>query len=383
MGCLPLFHSFGQTCGLNAAVTAGACLPGEWLWLRDWFARLSGLRITARKLAASLAGAVAALYLASGLFVVQPGEVGVRLRFGEIVAPDLAPGLHYRLPWPLGDHRIVAVNRIQRMEYGIPVKQPRLAEARPMNREGGIAGWSPAQTNRNPTGVWLQKEPAPEEPFLLTGDGNLINLRWAVQYRVKDAIAYAFNIAEPDAFVRSVGLTALRDVVARSGIDAIYTAERSSVEERVQRGLQERLDRTRTGIEVVSFKLLYVHPPDEVHDSFRDVASAQEDKLRTVNRANIFAVETVSQAHGEAAAMIEQALGFREQQILHAQGDAASFALRLSAYRQSPELTRFRLQVEAIEETLPGLPKFVTPAASDMKDFDMWLLQPVPASRSR
>ena len=127
---------------------------------------------------------------------------------------------------------------------------------------------------------------------------------------------------------------------------------------------------------MISFHLLYVHPPDEVHDAFRDVASAQEDKLRTINRANIFAVETVNQAKGEAAAMIEQSLAFEEQQILHAQGDAASFVLKLNAYRRAPELTQFRLQVETIEATLPGLQKFITPGAGDIKDFDMWLLQP-------
>ena len=85
-------------------------------------------------------------------------------------------------------------------------------------------------------GTWFQKEAAPEEPFLLTGDGNLIDLRWAVQYRVKDAVAFAFNLAEPDAFVRGVSLAALRGVVARSGIDAIYTSERSGVERQVATG---------------------------------------------------------------------------------------------------------------------------------------------------
>jgi membrane protease subunit HflK len=91
----------------------------------------------------------------------------------------------------------------------------------------------------------------------------------------------------------------------------------------------------------------------------------------------------VNQAKGEAAAAIEQALAFKEQQIKHAQGDAASFLLRLGAYRRAPELTKFRLQVETIEQTLPGLQKFVRPGAGEMKDFDMWLLQPVGVSKSK
>ena len=183
--------------------------------------------------------------------------------------------------------------------------------------------------------------------------------------------------------MRSASLAALSSVVARIAIDDVYTSQRTEVEEQVAHAIQASLDTARTGIQVVSFHLLYVHAPSEVHDAFRDVASAQEDKLRTINRAHTFAVETVGQAKGEAAAMMEQALAFKEQQLLHAQGDASAFLSRLRAYRSAPELTRFRLQVEAIEATLPGLPKFITPDAKEIQDFDMWLLQPVAPARTR
>ena len=359
-------------------------VPGEWIWLRDRFAGLTGLRLTTKRVALATGGAIAVLYLASGLLTVQPGEVGVQMRFGRIVSPELGPGLHYRLPWPFESHRIVQKERVQRIEFGFPNSQSKSTAPRISGGERTVAGWTPAP-DANPTrpGAWFQRDAAPEEPFLLTGDANLIDLRWAVQYRVKDAVAFAFNLAEPDVFVRGVSQAALRDVIARSGIEAIYTSERSGVERQVRQAIQAVLDKTVSGVEILSFHLLYVHPPSEVHDAFRDVASAQEDKLRTINRANIFAVESVNQAKGEAAAMMEQALAFKEQQILHAQGDAASFLLRLSAYRDAPELTKFRLQVETIEQTLPGMQKFIRPGAGEMKDFDMWLLQPVGASRSK
>jgi len=357
-------------------------VPGEWLWVRDRIASLTGLRLTAARLALAVGATLAVLYLGSGLFAVPPGEVGVTTRFGRIVSSELSPGLHYRLPWPFEAHRIIPTERVQRIEFGV-AGNPARTGTRPVTRERMNTGGNPMPEAFNTNGTWFQKEGAPEEPFLLTGDGNLIDLRWALQYRVKDPVAFAFNIAEPDAFVRGASLAALRGVVARSGIDAIYTSERSSVEQQVARAIQDTLDRTRTGVEVLTFHLLYVHAPEEVHDAFRDVASAQEDKLRTINRANIFAVETVNQAKGEAAAAIEQALAFKEQQIKHAQGDAASFLLRLGAYRRAPELTKFRLQVETIEETLPGLQKFVRPGAGEMKDFDMWLLQPVGTSKSK
>jgi len=360
-----------------------SAMPSEWIWLRDRLATLTGVRVTAMRLALWTCAIAAALYLGSGLFAVQPGDVGVRLRFGAIVSPVLGPGLHYRLPWPFEAHRIVEKDRVQRIEFGFPAHAARTIPARPLDRTRQTAGGFAMPEAINTTGTWFQKEAAVEEPFLLTGDGNLIDLRWSVQFRVKDPVRFAFNLAEPDAFVRGASLAALRGVAARSGIDAIYTAERSGLAREVERAIQATLDHAQTGIEVLSFQLLYVHPPDLVHDAFRDVASAQEDKLRTINRANIFAVETVNQAKGEAAAMVEQALAFRDEQILRAQGDAAGFLLRLGAYRQAPELTQFRLQVETIEATLPGLQKFVRPGAGDIKDFDMWLLQPVGPSRSK
>jgi regulator of protease activity HflC (stomatin/prohibitin superfamily) len=144
--------------------------------------------------------------------------------------------------------------------------------------------------------------------------------------------------------------------------------------------VQAQLDAYGAGIELLSTRLLYVHPPKEVHDAFRDVASAQEDKLRTINRAGTFAVEDINQAKGEAAAMIERALAFEEARILHAKGDGAAFGLRLDAYRRAPELTQFRLQLEALEAVMPGVRKFIRPGADDLKDFDLWLLEPLGAS---
>jgi regulator of protease activity HflC (stomatin/prohibitin superfamily) len=116
-----------------------------------------------------------------------------------------------------------------------------------------------------------------------------------------------------------------------------------------------------------------------VHGAFRDVASAQEDKLRTINRARTFAVETVNRAEGEAKALIEDALAFRDSKILKAQGEAAGFDLQADAYREAPELTAFRLQLEALEEVLPGTRKIVRPGVRDIDNLDLWLVQPFGA----
>jgi HflK protein len=247
----------------------------------------------------------------------------------------------------------------------------------------GRPAFGSSPTPEQASGVFFQKDAAREDSALLTGDGNLIDLKSAVQFRVKSPLAYAYNIAEPEALVRSTILSALRTVVATRAIDAVYTTAREEIERSTVKAAQARLDRYQAGIEILSVRLLYVHPPGAVHDAFRDVASAQEDKLRTVNLANVFGVEKVNQAKGEAAAMTEGAAAFKEQRIKGAEADADAFALRLDAYRRAPELTKFRLQVETLEQVLPGVRKFVRPGSGDVKDFDLWLLHPPGAGQGK
>jgi HflK protein len=357
-------------------------VPNEWLWLRDRAAQLTGIAVTPRGLGFAAAAGAAVFWLGSGLFTVGPGEVGMRLRFGRILASDLEPGLHFRSPWPFENHRLIAQNLAQRLEFGLPPELSREEATRAQLRGRPAFGSNPAPQQAS-SGVWFQKETTPGDSFLLTGDGNLIDLKSTAQYRVKDALAFAYHLAEPEALVRSTILAALRGAVATRAIDAVYTTAREEIERETRAAAQSMLDRYQAGIEVLSVSLLYDHPPDEVHDAFRDVASALEDKLRTINLANVFAVEKISQAKGEAAAMTEGALAFKEQRIAAAQADADAFALRLEAYEHAPGLTTFRLQLETLEDVLPGMRKFVRPGSGDVKDFDMWLVQPLGSGQSK
>jgi HflK protein len=357
-------------------------VPEEWVWLRDRAARSTGIVVTARGLGYAGCVGAALLWFGSGLFTITPGEVGMRLRFGRIVASDLEPGLHFRWPWPFESHRVVEQDLARRLEFGLPPEQSREEATRAQLRGRMAFGSNPAP-QQAASGVWFQKETAPGDSFLLTGDGNLIDLRATAQYRVNDAAAYAYQIAEPEALVRSTILAALRGAVATRAIDAVYTTARDEIEHQTRAAAQSMLDRYRTGIEILSVDLLYDHPPDEVHDAFRDVASALEDRLRTINLANVFAVEKINQATGEAAAMTEGALAFKDQRIAGAQADADAFALRLEGYQQAPSLTKFRLQLETLEDVLPGMRKFVRPGAGDVKDFDLWLVQPPGAAQGR
>ena len=357
-------------------------VPSEWIWLRDRAAQLTGIAVTARGLGFTAAAGAAVLWLGSGLFAVGPGEVGMRLRFGRILASDLEPGLHFRWPWPFENHRLVARDLAQRLEFGLPPELSR-EEATRAQLRGRPAFGSIPLPQQAASGVWFQRDTTPGDSFLLTGDGNLIDLRSTAQYRVKDALAFAYQLAEPEALVRSTILAALRSAVATRAIDEVYTTAREEIERETREAAQSMLDRYRAGIEVLAVSLLYDHPPDEVHNAFRDVASALEDKLRTINLANAFAVDKVNQAKGEAAAMTEGALAFKEQRIAGAQAGADAFALRLEAYKRAPELTQFRLQLETLEDVLPGMRKVVRPGAGDVKDFDIWLLQPIGSGQSK
>jgi Zn2+/Cd2+-exporting ATPase len=383
-GYATLWGAIAADVGASLLVVLNALrlLRGEWLWPRAWAADLSAMGVTVARLSLAALAALVLLYFGSGLFSVQPGEVGIKLRFGRVTAPDLMPGLHYRLPWPFESHRIVPTDPVRRAEFGFRSAAADLGArtlARDLLTVGGPS--NPTPNAIQSTGFWFEKQSVPEESFLLTGDGNFIDIRFSVQYQVRDPVAFAYRMAEPEALVRSLTLAALRGVVATGSIDAIYTTDRGAIEQRVQRGVQARLDGYGSGIELLSVGLLYVHPPAEVHDAFRDVASAQEDKLRTINRAETFAVEKVNQSEGEAAAKVEEAKAFEDERVRHAEGDAAAFDLKVDAYQRAPELTRFRLQLETVEAVLPGAQKFVRPGANELKDLDLWLLEPFGGAR--
>jgi len=320
-------------------------VPGEWIRVRDWLTAGTGVRLTAAR---------------------------IRTRFGRIVDRHLGPGLHARLPWPIEDHVLVSTDHIRRIEVGF--RSP--AQPAPGTQAQAWAGTGFSTRTARSDLFWFQKAKVSDESFLLTGDENLIDVAFTAEYQVKDAVAFHYDVADADTVVRSVTMAALRAVLATMTVDAVYTTKRDEVEQRVVRDVQRLLDAYGIGVRMVGVNLLSVHAPEEVHAAFRDVASAQEDKVLIVNRAITFAQESVNLAEGDAAAMIESARAFKDERILQAQGDALAFTLRENEYRRAPDLTRFRLHLEALEEALPAAEKIVRPGRADVKDFDLWLLPP-------
>jgi HflK protein len=353
-------------------------VPEEWTRVRDWFTALTGVRVSAARLRAAMGIAAVGLYLGSGLFTVHPGEVAIRTRFGRIVEGHLGPGLHARLPWPVENHVLVGTDHIRRIEVGFRSAPPPAPGTEPQAWAG--TGFSARTASADL--FWFQKAKVSDESFLLTGDENLLDVAFTVEYQVKDPVAFLYDVADADTVVRSVTIAALRAVLATLTVDAVYTTRRDEVEQRVVRDVQRLLDAYGIGVRMVGMNLLSVHAPDEVHAAFRDVASAQEDKVLIVNRAATFAQEAVNLAAGDAAAMIESARAFRDEKVLQAEGDALAFALREQEYRRAPGLTRFRLHLEALEEILPAAEKIVRPGRTDVKDFDLWLLRPAGGKKS-
>ena len=233
------------------------------------------------------------------------------------------------------------------------------------------------------TGFWFQKEKVDDEAFVSTGDANIVDLSVAVQYRIHNAIAYAYNVSAPDALVRSLILSVLRETVGTISIDEVLTTARGTMERQSLTRVQDLLDTYQTGMQVVSLSFLNVHAPQDVHQAFRDVASAREDKMHIINWALTFAGEKVNLASGEAAAMIEEALAFRDEKILRVEGDTMAYSLRENAYQDAPDLTRFRLRLETAEEVLPPVQKFLRPVRQDVNELDLWLLKPNGMNQNR
>lgn len=273
-----------------------------------------------------LAG-VALLWLASGLYVVGPGERGVVLLFGR-VAGQTDSGLRYRLPAPIQEHRIVDVSTVRRVEVGFRADQ-------------------------------IGTRSVPDESLMLTGDENIVDVQLFVQYLVQDPVKFLFGARLPELALHSSAEVALRAAVGENTIDNTMTDGRVEVQDRVKKQLQELLDLYGTGLLITEARLLVVDPPKEVKEAFHDVVRAWEDRERLIKEAEGYAEGVIPKARGEAVQMLQAAEAYREQRLIRARGDADRFVRVLSEYRKAEAVTRDRLYLETIERVLPKTRTFV------------------------
>jgi len=276
-----------------------------------------------------LAGALT-LWLFTGVYMVGPDEVGVVRTFGEYSRVSQS-GLNYHFPYPIEQVNTPAVTEVKRIEIGF-------------------------RTLRNGQYRTVEKE-----SLMLTGDENIVDAEMIVQYKIKDPVAYLFNIVEPELTVRQAAEASLRTVVGRNKIDETLTTGKFAIQEGTKTQLQLILDKYESGIHVVAVQLQDVSPPKEVIGAFKDVASAKEDKNRMVNQAEGYRNDVIPKARGEAEAMIRDAEGFRESRIKRSEGDAAKFTTILKEYRKAKSITQKRLYLETMEKVLPDIEKIIVP----------------------
>lgn len=205
--------------------------------------------------------------------------------------------------------------------------------------------------------------PIPDEAQMITGDQNIVDVQLLVQYNIKSSQDFLFKAVDPAGLtIKDAAETSLRQVVGQRAIDDVLTTEKEAVQEDTRLKLQELLDLYQTGIRVTEVKLLNVRPPDQVQDAFDDVVRAREDKDRIINLADAYRESQLPLARGDAARLTEAAQAFRETRVAQATGQADRFLAVLQEYRKAPDVTRQRLYLEAMEEILPGVTKFIVDA---------------------
>ncbi len=313
----------------------------------DWHA------LTGARGAAAAVAVLAALWLASGIYQVQPDQQGVVLRFGAYDRTT-APGLNYHLPWPVETVLRPSVTVVNRIEIGDGASDDADPDAAPDARSGVTGFRVPFATGRS------SHTPAPAaEGQMLTGDENIIDISYAVFWRISDARAYLFNTRNPAATVRAAAESVMREVLGRTAIQSALTEGRASIETSVRTGVQAILDAYGSGVEISQVQLQRVDPPPAVIESFRDVQRANTDAERMRNEAQAYARDIVPRARGEAASITAAADGDRQASIATATGQAQRFTSVQSAYATAKQVTIRRLYLEAMQDVLSRTPTIV------------------------
>jgi len=256
----------------------------------------------------------------TSIYLVDEGSRGVVTRFGKYVDTTM-PGLHWHIPAPIERVQVVNMEQQRFLEVGY--------------RSGG---------RQQSLGS------VPKEALMLTQDENIIDIRLAVQYQIKDAKDYLFNVADPDETLKQVIESAERAVIGKSTMDFVLTEGRGKVADEIKSEIQQTLDQYQTGIRVSNVSLVDAQAPEEVQAAFMDAIKAREDEQRLKNEAEAYANEVVPKARGAAARVLEESEAYKQRVIARAEGDAGRFRQLLAEYEKAPEITRERLYLDTMEE---------------------------------
>jgi len=194
---------------------------------------------------------------------------------------------------------------------------------------------------------------------MLTGDMNILSVELIVQFRIRDAKQFLFNVANLGETIMKATEAAIRQVVGESHVDEALTTGKAEIQQKTQDLLQKILDDYGAGVQVAAIQLQDVDPPDQVAGAFKDVASAKEDKEKQINQSESYRNDIIPKAKGEAAQIVNQAQAYAQARVRRAEGEAARFNLMLREYQQNKKVIRTRLYLETMEEVLPGIDKIV------------------------
>ena len=262
----------------------------------------------------------------SGIYIVEPPERGVVTQFGQY-KETTDPGPHWHFPYPIESVEVVNVDQNRSAEIGYR-----------------------ASTGREASSV-------PQESLMLTEDENIVEIKFAVQYRIKNAKSYLFDVRDPDATLRQATESAIREAVGKSKMDFVLTQGQSEIADRTRSILQDTLDRYSTGLAVTSVNMQSVQPPEEVRGAFEDAIKAREDQQRLINDAEAYSNDVIPRSRGNGARLIEESTGYRESIIAKAEGESSRFNQLLTEYKKAPGVTRQRLYLETMESVLQNTSK--------------------------
>ncbi|MDG0861977.1 FtsH protease activity modulator HflK [Pelomonas aquatica] len=270
-----------------------------------------------------IAGVVALGWLASGFFIVQEGQQGVITSFGKY-SKTVEAGFQWRLPFPFQQHEIVSVTQLQQVDVG---------------RNSVV----PA------TGL--------RDSSMLTQDENIVDIRFTVQYTIKDARDFLYENVLPKDAVTLAAESAVREIVGKSTMDSVLYEQRDAIAAELVKSIQTQLDRLKAGIQIKNVNVQSVQPPEQVQAAFEDAFKAGQNKEQTKNEAQAYANEVIPRAQGESAKLREQAEGYKARVVATAEGDAQRFKSVLAEYQKAPQVTRDRIYIDTMQQIYSSVSK--------------------------
>lgn len=270
-----------------------------------------------------IAGVVALVWLGSGFFIVQEGHQAVVTSFGKF-SHTVDAGFQWRMPYPFQAHETVAVTQLRSVEVG-------------------------RNTVVQATGL--------RDSSMLTQDENIVDIRFTVQYRLKDAREYLFENRNPDEAVVQAAESAVREIVGRSNVDSVLYEQRDAIAADLVKSIQAQLDRLKAGIVIANVNMGSVQVPEQVQAAFNDAVKAGADRDRFKNEGQAYASDVVPKARGTAARLKEEAEGYRARVIATAEGDAQRFRQVLAEYQKAPGVTRDRLYIDTMQQVYANVSK--------------------------